>query len=197
MSINSFKKFCSYQNVSRETYQKFQIYYDTLVKWQKSINLISRSNSDDIYLRHFLDSAQLYKFTKKINGNILDFGSGAGFPGLVLALMGNKNVILVESDQKKCAFFSVNVVARKSEKNTAETNPYINKFLKISKWKPDKISVFAGKVDYPSYNFFEKYIIKFIMFITKGPTDTSQSYEFTDWSKVDDFSKELKNNYLK
>ena len=104
MSINSFEKFCSYQNVSRETYQKFQIYHDTLIKWQKSMNLISRSSSDDIYLRHFLDSAQLYKFTKKINGNILDFGSGAGFPGLVLALMGNKNVILVESDQKKCAF---------------------------------------------------------------------------------------------
>ena len=104
MSINSFENFCSYQNVSRETYQKFQIYYDTLIKWQKSMNLISRSSSDDIYLRHFLDSAQLYKFTKKINGNILDFGSGAGFPGLVLALMGNKNVILVESDQKKCAF---------------------------------------------------------------------------------------------
>ena len=104
MSINSFEKFCSYQNVSRETYQKFQIYYDTLIKWQKSMNLISRSSFDDIYLRHFLDSAQLYKFTKKINGNILDFGSGGGFPGLVLALMGNKNVILVESDQKKCAF---------------------------------------------------------------------------------------------
>ena len=104
MSINLFEKFCSYQNVSRETYQKFQIYYDTLIKWQKSMNLISRSSSDDIYLRHFLDSAQLYNFTKKINGNILDFGSGAGFPGLVLALMGNKNIILVESDQKKCAF---------------------------------------------------------------------------------------------
>ena len=104
MSINSFENFCLYQNVSRETYQKFQVYYDTLIKWQKSMNLISRSSSDDIYLRHFLDSAQLYKFTKKINGNILDFGSGAGFPGLVLALMGNKNVILVESDQKKCAF---------------------------------------------------------------------------------------------
>ena len=103
----------------------------------------------------------------------------------------NKNIL----DQKKSAFFSVNVVARKPEKNTAETNPYINKFLKISKWKPNKISVFAGKVDYPNYNFFDKYIIKFIMFITKGPTDTSQSYEFTDWSKVDDFSKELVNNY--
>ena len=102
----------------------------------------------------------------------------------------NKNIL----DQKKSAFFSVNVVARKPEKNTAETNPYIDKFLKISKWKPNKISVFAGKVDYPNYNFFDKYIIKFIMFITKGPTDTSQSYEFTDWSKVDDFSKELRNN---
>ena len=103
----------------------------------------------------------------------------------------NKNILT----QKKSAFFSVNVVARKLEKNTAETNPYINKFLKISKWKPNKISVFAGKVDYPNYNFFDKYVIKFIMLITKGPTDTSQSYEFTDWSKVDDFSKEFKNNY--
>jgi menaquinone-dependent protoporphyrinogen oxidase len=103
----------------------------------------------------------------------------------------NKNIL----DQKKSAFFSVNVVARKPEKNTAETNPYINKFLKMSKWKPNIIRVFAGKVDYPNYNFFDKYIIKFIMFITKGPTDTSQSYEFTEWSKVDDFSEELKNNY--
>ena len=103
----------------------------------------------------------------------------------------NKDIL----DQKKSAFFSVNVVARKPEKNTAETNPYIDKFLKISKWKPNKISVFAGKVDYPNYNFFDKYIIKFIMFITKGPTDTSQSYEFTDWSKVDDFSEEFRNNY--
>ena len=103
----------------------------------------------------------------------------------------NKNIL----DQKKNAFFSVNVVARKSEKNTAETNPYINKFLKISKWRPNKINVFAGKVDYPNYNFFDKYIIKLIMFITNGPTDTSRSYEFTDWSKVDDFSKELRNNY--
>ena len=103
----------------------------------------------------------------------------------------NKDIL----DQKECAFFSVNVVARKSEKNTAETNPYINKFLKISNWKPNKLRVFAGRVDYPKYNFFDKYIIKFIMFVTNGPTDTSQSFEFTDWSKVDDFSKELKNSY--
>tara|TARA_B100001113_G_scaffold315385_1_gene281587 strand:+ start:646 stop:1170 length:525 start_codon:yes stop_codon:yes gene_type:complete len=95
-------------------------------------------------------------------------------------------------DQKPSVFFSVNVVARKFEKNTPETNPYVKKFLKISKWQPSKLGVFAGKVDYPSYNFFDKYIIKLIMFITGGPTDTSQTYEFTDWSKVENFAKELK-----
>ena len=100
----------------------------------------------------------------------------------------NKKIL----DQKQNVFFSVNVVARKFEKNTPETNPYIKKFLKISKWQPKKLGVFAGKVDYPNYNFFDKYIIKLIMFITGGPTDTSQSYEFTDWSKVDNFAKELK-----
>ncbi len=99
----------------------------------------------------------------------------------------NKNLL----DQKQSIFFSVNVVARKLEKNTPETNPYIKKFLKISNWRPKKIGVFAGRVDYPNYSFFDKYIIKFIMFLTNGPTDTSQSYEFTDWSKVEEFTKEL------
>ena len=103
------------------------------------------------------------------------------------------NKIVLE--QKQGVFFSVNVVARKPEKSTADTNPYIKKFLRISKWTPKKLKVFAGKVDYPNYSFIDKYIIKFIMLITNGPTDTSKSYEFTEWSKVDDFAKELKNNY--
>jgi len=97
-------------------------------------------------------------------------------------------------EKKKNAFFSVNVVARKPEKNTPETNPYMQKFLKISNWKPDKLGVFAGKVNYPNYGFFDKYIIQLIMFITKGPTDTSKSFEFTDWSKVEDFARELSLN---
>ena len=100
----------------------------------------------------------------------------------------NKNIL----DQKETVFFSVNVVARKLEKNSPETNPYIKKFLKISGWKPKKIGVFAGKVDYPNYGLIDKYAIKFIMFLTKGPTDTSRSFEFTDWEKVDNFAKQLK-----
>ena len=93
--------------------------------------------------------------------------------------------------QKKTVFFSVNVVARKEEKNSPETNPYLIKFLKLSKWNPDKKAVFAGKIDYPKYRFLDKQIIRLIMFITKGPTDTSKSFEFTDWSKVEDFTKEI------
>tara|TARA_B100000941_G_C28188102_1_gene390490 strand:- start:8 stop:535 length:528 start_codon:yes stop_codon:yes gene_type:complete len=96
---------------------------------------------------------------------------------------------------KKNVFFSVNVVARKQGKDTPDTNPYIQKFLKKTKWRPGKLGVFAGKVDYPKYNFFNKQIIKFIMFITKGPTDTKKTYEFTNWDNVKSFAKEI-NNYL-
>ena len=94
-------------------------------------------------------------------------------------------------NRKKSVFFSVNVVARKEEKNLPETNPYMIKFLKLAKWNPYKKAVFAGKIDYPKYSFLDKQIIRLIMFITKGPTDTSKSYEFTDWSKVDDFTREI------
>ena len=92
----------------------------------------------------------------------------------------------------KSAFFSVNVVARKEQKNTPETNPYTKNLFKKIQWQPILIGVFAGKVNYPHYNFVNKMIIKFIMFITKGPTNTSQVYEFTNWELVDDFIDEFR-----
>ena len=125
MKINSYNDFCLHQNVSRETYKKFIIFYETLIKWQKSINLISKSSIENIWVRHFLDSAQLYTYTKKFNGNILDFGSGAGFPGLILAMMGHKNIHLVESDQKKCTF--LREVAMLSETDVIIHNNRIEK----------------------------------------------------------------------
>ena len=152
-------------------------------------NFLDDGNSAKLLSIEDVKKIDLSNFEKIVIGASIRYGKHS--KELYKFINLNKNIL----EQKKSAFFSVNVVARKPEKNTAETNPYINKFLKISKWKPGKVSVFAGKVDYPSYNFFDKYIIKFIMFITNGPTDTSRSYEFTDWSKVDDFSKDLKNNY--
>jgi len=98
---------------------------------------------------------------------------------------------LDELTKKENAFFSVNVVARKSEKNTPETNPYMQKFLLKTSWVPQRLAVFAGKIDYPKYNFFDKQMIRFIMWVTKGPTNIKNTYEFTDWNKVDSFAKEL------
>ena len=99
----------------------------------------------------------------------------------------NKKIL----ENKKNAFFSVNVVARKKEKNTPETNPYIKKFLSKANWRPMKLAVFAGKVDYPNLSFLNRNIIKMIMFITNGPTDTKKTYEFTDWQSVRSFTREF------
>ena len=77
-------------------------------------------------------------------------------------------------DSKETAFFSVNAVARKPEKCDPETNPYLIKFMKQSAWQPKKLGVFAGKIDYPKYKFFDKHMIRFIMWITNGPTDINE-----------------------
>ena len=81
-------------------------------------------------------------------------------------------------------------MARKPEKNTPETNPYMQKFL-LKLMGSKKFAVFAGKIDYPKYNFIDKQMIRFIMWLTKGPTNIKNTYEFTDWNKVDSFAKEL------
>jgi len=147
-------------------------------------------NNDEIKLTSLdeVEKFDLSEFSRIIIGASIRYGKHSN--KLYKFIKINKEVL----DKKQGIFFSVNVVARKPEKDAPNTNPYIKKFLKISSWRPKKLAVFAGRVDYPNYNFFDKYIIKFIMFITNGPTDTSQSYEFTDWSKVDNFAKEIREN---
>jgi 16S rRNA (guanine527-N7)-methyltransferase len=91
-------------NVSRETISALETYAALLVKWQKAINLVSGATLADLWRRHFLDSAQLLPLLPEGDGAITDLGSGAGFPGLVLALMSGRPTILIESDQRKAAF---------------------------------------------------------------------------------------------
>jgi menaquinone-dependent protoporphyrinogen oxidase len=100
-----------------------------------------------------------------------------------------KNRATLES--KPSAFFSVNVVARKPEKNQPETNPYLQKFLKKISWQPENLAVFAGKIDYPRYDFMDRQMIRFIMWMTKGPTDPTATIEFTDWDKVEEFGRKI------
>jgi len=89
------------------------------------------------------------------------------------------------------AFFSVNVVARKPGKDRPETNPYLRKFLATIAWRPQRLEVFAGKIDYPRYRFFDRQMIRFIMWLTQGPTDLDTVVEFTDWSRVEAFGAEM------
>ena len=91
-------------NVSRETLDRLIAYAALLEKWQGSINLVSRKSLNDLWRRHMLDSAQILTHIPAGEGPVLDLGSGAGFPVLVLAVLGTPDVHLVESDARKCAF---------------------------------------------------------------------------------------------
>ncbi|MEQ8746378.1 16S rRNA (guanine(527)-N(7))-methyltransferase RsmG [Pyruvatibacter sp.] len=100
---------CGLGAVSRETRERLRAYHALLVKWQGTINLVSPSTIEQAWERHFADSAQLLALAPQGVERWLDIGSGAGFPGLVIAIMlaeidPRAEVVLVESDTRKCAF---------------------------------------------------------------------------------------------
>jgi 16S rRNA (guanine527-N7)-methyltransferase len=98
------ESFAQLIDVSRETLDKLIVYVELLNKWQRRINLVGPKTLPEVWRRHFLDSAQVYTYIDNSTGPLLDLGSGAGFPGLVLSIMGIPNITLVESNQKKCSF---------------------------------------------------------------------------------------------
>jgi menaquinone-dependent protoporphyrinogen oxidase len=98
-----------------------------------------------------------------------------------------------ELDNIQNAFFSVNLVARKPERATPETNPYYIKFLQNINWIPNTSAVFAGKLDYQKYPFTDRLMIQLIMWMTKGPTNSKTNIEYTDWDKVKEFAVLLNN----
>tara|TARA_B100000214_G_scaffold504_1_gene356 strand:- start:172 stop:633 length:462 start_codon:yes stop_codon:yes gene_type:complete len=137
---------------------------------EKNITISSVEESDKFNLSDFseivLGASVRYGYHRK---NVYEF------------INTNKSIL----EKKKTAFFSLNLTARKPEKNTPETNPYIIKFLKKVQWEPTIKGVFAGRLDYPSLDCANKLAILFIMVITNGPKDISQVYELTDFKKVD------------
>ena len=92
-------------DVSRETFNQLQTYVDLVVHSQEVLNLIGPSTVDTIWERHVLDSAQLIRYLPEEPSNIVDIGSGAGFPGVVMALLTHHTVTCIESVQKKSKFF--------------------------------------------------------------------------------------------
>ena len=90
--------------VSRETLGRLETYADLLTRWSERINLVGRDTLADLWRRHILDSAQLYPFVPGSARNLIDLGSGAGLPGLVLAILGVPGAELIEADSRKSAF---------------------------------------------------------------------------------------------
>ncbi|RDD63257.1 16S rRNA (guanine(527)-N(7))-methyltransferase RsmG [Ferruginivarius sediminum] len=94
--------------VSRETLERLERYVAVLTKWNRAVNLVGRRTMEDVWRRHILDSAQLFEHLPVQSAGrsrrVVDLGSGAGLPGLVLAAMGAGEVHLVESDQRKATF---------------------------------------------------------------------------------------------
>ena len=91
-------------DVSRETMERLERYVGLLLKWQRAINLIGPNTAQDVWRRHILDSGQLMAHLPKTSGPVVDIGSGAGLPGMVLGIMGVPEVHLIDSDYRKCAF---------------------------------------------------------------------------------------------
>lgn len=105
--------FATESGVSRETRERLEIYATLLRKWQARINLVAPSTLDDVWRRHMLDSAQLVPLMPEGPDPVFDLGSGGGFPGLVLAILGVTDVTLVEADSRKATF--LREVARATE----------------------------------------------------------------------------------
>ncbi len=96
--------FQAHTRVSDDTLARLEALVAVLLKWQVRINLIGRGTVADVWRRHVLDSAQLAPLLPATAETVIDLGSGAGFPGLVLAILGIRGIHLVESDGRKCAF---------------------------------------------------------------------------------------------
>tara|TARA_Y100001970_G_C14100341_1_gene785127 strand:+ start:569 stop:1105 length:537 start_codon:yes stop_codon:yes gene_type:complete len=145
-------------------------YISNKINKRKLINISSVEDSKDIKISDYdqivIGASVRYGYHRK---NLYKF------------ILNNKEIL----NSKKTVFFSLNLTARKPEKNLPTTNPYVVKFLKKVDWEPTIKEVFAGRLDYPNLDFLNKLAILFIMVITNGPKDISKTYELTDWNRVD------------
>jgi menaquinone-dependent protoporphyrinogen oxidase len=89
------------------------------------------------------------------------------------------------------SFFCVNVVARNPAKRIPANNKYLQKFIALSPWTPADLKIIAGKVDYPSWPWYDRWMIQLIMKITKGPTDPKLVIDYTDWEDVKAYADHL------
>ncbi|MEJ2258417.1 MAG: menaquinone-dependent protoporphyrinogen IX dehydrogenase [Woeseiaceae bacterium] len=153
----------------------------------RRLQSVIEQGGDTVELVNLADGPKLdaIEFDKVIIGASIRYGK---HQKTVYEFIRNNRETL---EQYPNALFSVNVVARKPEKNTPETNPYLQKFLRQIDWTPRNLGVFAGKIAYPALGPVDRTMIRLIMWMTKGPTDPTGTYEFTDWDKVEEFGRKI------
>lgn len=145
--------------------------------------LEQHGNAVDLISINEASQVDVMKYEKTVIGASIRYGKH------------NKSVVefvqrhKMELEKIPTAFFSVNVVARKPNKDRPDNNPYMKKFLQQVAWEPDELEVFAGKIDYQKYRFIDRQMIRLIMYITKGPTDPKSVNDFTNWEQVRKFGE--------
>jgi menaquinone-dependent protoporphyrinogen oxidase len=161
-----------YSTVDGQTLKICNVIKEVLVEKGNKVELFSIDNFDK----------KIADYDKFIIGSSIRYGKHN--PKIIEFINNNKK----ELNKTKNAFFSVNLVARKPERATPETNPYFIKFLQNIDWIPNTSAVFAGKLDYQKYPFTDRLMIQLIMWMTKGPTNSKTNIEYTDWNKVKEFA---------
>ncbi len=167
-----------YSTVDGQTLKICNLIKEVLVEKGNTVELFSIDDFD----------GKIADFDQFVIGSSIHYGKH--HPKIIDFIKEHKK----ELDHTKNAFFSVNLVARKPERATPETNPYFIKFLQTIDWIPNTPAVFAGKLDYQKYSFTDRLMIQLIMWMTKGPTNPKTNIEYTDWDKVKEFAVLLNNS---
>jgi 16S rRNA (guanine527-N7)-methyltransferase len=144
LGANGFQKLT---NVSRETLDRMARYVDLLSAWNSRINLVGRNTLGDVWRRHILDSAQLYPQLPQGTRLLIDLGSGAGLPGLILSILGVPQVHLIEADQRKAVFLREAVRITGA---TATIHP-----VRIDRVKPFRVEVVTARALAPVSELLE------------------------------------------
>ena len=124
----------AHPSVSRETLEKLRAYEALVLQWTKKINLVGRADGAVFWQRHIMDCLQLVELIPAYSSLAIDLGSGAGLPGLVLALSTNLHMTLIEADQRKAAFLrtavaklevNATILAQRIESSDVQPAPLI------------------------------------------------------------------------
>lgn len=148
-------------------------------------NVLQATDECDVIDLQHAEHLDLQRYQKIVVGASVRYGHFN--PRLEKFIKQNLDIL----NHMPSAFYAVNLTARKLEKRTAQTNPYVRKFLIKTPWKPALCGVFAGALRYPRYRWLDRVMIQLIMRLTGGETDTSKDVEYTDWGDVTHFADDI------